>query len=525
MRRADPHTRTSGRARLRWIPKPLSRIWLVAGLVLQVSCQSPAPVSAPILTQVPAPQTLSALPVSEAAEDTPPPELTPTVSYRLQPDLWRDIRSGFRLDHHPEKKAVQQELNWLRRHPDYLPRMQPRLARFLAYIHQRVNARGMPAELALLPIVESALDPYAFSHGGAAGLWQFIPATGRRFGLNRDWWADGRRDPVAATEAALDYLQYLHKRFGSWSLAIAAYNAGEGNVQRAQRRSAADATFWDLPLPRETRAYLPRLLALATLVEDPTSYQINLPPLPPGIAFGVVDTGSQIDIAIAAKYLGLDLEVLYHWNPALNQWATPPAGPHRLLIPAGNSAVYQAQIAAIPIDAKVNWIRVKVAGGDTLSHIAYRHNTDVPSLRKVNNLRGNNIRVGQSLYIPKSSRALDSYPPARGRRDATYVVRQGDSLWTIGREHSVSVTQLMKSNHVGPKDVLRVGQRLRIPGGTDKVIRTVHYGVRRGDSLSTIAARFNVQITDIASWNQLNVNNHLRPGQSLKLHVDVAAGD
>ena len=484
--------------------------------VAQVSCQTPRPDEAS-----PTPSILEPV----IAQTVQPPPLTPTVDYRLKPDLWRDMRLGFDLDHQLGQKRVQQELSWLRRHPDYLARLQPRMERFLGYIHQRVQARGMPSELALLPIVESALDPYAFSPGGAAGLWQFMPATGRRFGLNRSWWYDGRRDPVAATEAALDYLQMLHRKFDDWPLAIAAYNAGEGSVQRAQRRSPDGATFWELPLPRETRAYVPRLLALSALVDQPQRYDIRLPTLARDIPFSVLDTGGQIDIAIAAEHLNLDLEALYHWNPALNQWATPPSGPHRLLVPGSSAAKYQATIAQIPTDARVNWIRVKVASGDTLSHIARRHNTDVASLRKANNLRGNNIRAGQGLYIPKSTQALDTYPPSRNRRDATYVVRAGDSLWTIGRDHGVSVAKLMKANHVGPRDVLRVGQRLRVPGGTDKVIRTVNYGVRRGDSLAKIAARFNVQVSDIATWNQLNVQNYLRPGQSLKLYVDVAAGD
>ena len=455
----------------------------------------------------------------------PPPAINPEVSYQLVPDLWRELRTSFVLDHQLERKRVKQELSWLRRHPNYLPRLQPRMQRFLGYIHKQVQARNMPGELALLPIVESAMDPYAFSHGGAAGLWQFIPATGKRFGLARNWWYDGRRDPIAATDAALDYLELLHRRFGDWSLAVAAYNAGEGNVMKAQRRGPEGADFWDLPLPRETRAYVPRLLALAAVVRDPDAYGLELPELTPEIPFSVVATGGQIDLAIAAKRLEQDLEALYQWNPALNQWSTPPGGPHRLLVPAADAEQLAATLAAIPADARVQWTRIKVRGGDTLSQIARRHNTDVASLRKANRLRGSTIRIGQALYIPKSSQALDSYPPSRRQESANYTVRAGDSLWTISRAHGVSMTKLMKANHIGPKDALRVGQRLTVPGATKQIVRKVTYPVRRGDSLSAIAARFNLQVSQIASWNQLNVNNYLRPGQALKLYVDVAAGD
>ncbi len=514
---------TPGRKVLRVVVSLLVGLFLI----LQVSCQSVGstvdpsaqPANPPPLTPAPV-----AMPIAA-------PALVPSVSFRLQPDLWRELRASFTLEHHVDKKRVQQELRWLREHPDYLERLQPRLQRYLGYIHSRVHARGMPGELALLPVVESALDPYAFSPGGAAGLWQFIPSTGRRFGLSRNWWYDGRRDPIAATEAALDYLQNLHDRFGDWQLAVAAYNAGEGSVMRAQKRGPRQGSFWQLPLPRETRAYVPRLLALSALVADPGEYGMQLPDVRPDIPFSVVNTGGQIDLAVAANHLGLDLDTLYEWNPALNQWGTPPAGPHRLVVPGSTTERFQARIAEIPEEQRVAWKRIKVASGDTLSSIAHRHNTDVTSLRTANKLRTSTIRVGQALYIPQSAHAADNYPPIRGRRDATYVVRPGDSLWTIGRAHGVSTTKLMKANHVGPKDVLRVGQRLRIPiapnapNARGKTIRTVTYGVRRGDSLSTIATRFNVNVNDIASWNRLDVKNYLRPGQSLKLYVDVTAGD
>ncbi len=510
MRSAETHSAPCGAASRR-VPGLL----FAAMLTLQLSCQSIAP---PASLDTPAPTAPTYTPL-----DIPP--LTPSITYQLQPNLWRDVRQSFELPHELHQRRVAQELRWLREHPNYLMRLQPRLQRYLGYIHTRVRARGLPGELALLPIVESALDPYAFSPEGAAGLWQFMPATGRRFGLRRDWWYDGRRDPVAATEAALDYLQLLHRRFGDWSLALAAYNAGEGTVQRAQRRGPAGASYWDLPLPRETRAYVPRLLALSALVTDPAAYGITLPVVVPEIPFSIVSTDTQIDIAVAAEHLEVELDTLYGWNPALNQWATPPSGPHRLMVPGGQLNDFEQKLASIPMEQRVHWTRIQVSSGDTLSELARRHRTDVSSLKKANNLRGNTIRIGQALYIPSSTRGLDNYPPARRAAGAIYVVRQGDSLWSISRAHGVSTLGLMKANQVGPKELLKVGQRLRIPGGREKVIRTVNYGVRPGDSLSKIAARFNVRVSDIASWNQLNVDRYLRPGQSLKLYVDVSAAD
>ncbi len=510
---------------------PFVRFWpnlrslILVVVALLVGCQTHPTPSAP--------ETVKFEPPPPVA--VPLPVIKPTVTYTLKPDLWRDIRDRFQLAHSLDQKRVQQELRWLRENPRYLHNLKPRMERFLAYIHGEVAARNLPGELALLPIVESALDPYAFSHGGAAGLWQFIPATAKRFGLQRNWWYDGRRDPIAATQAALDYLEYLHLLFEDWHIAVAGYNAGEGNVRRAQRKAAPDATFWEMSLPQETRMYVPRLLALAAVVTDPEAYGLTLPQLSPGVPFVAVDTQGQFDLAKAAETLAMELDSLYDWNPALNQWATPPNGPHRLMIPALDPSRSQAALSAVPASERVRWLRIKVANGDTLSEIAHRHRTDTATLRRVNNLTGSSIRAGQALYIPKSGSAPSRSPRGRTQQGLDYAVRPGDSLWTISRAHGVSMTRIMKANHVGPKDLLKVGQTLRIPGvqraspGADgdgrEVIRTVRYGVRKGDSLARIAARFNVRISEIARWNQLDVNNYLQPGQSLKLHVNVAAGE
>jgi len=462
-----------------------------------------------------------------AAALRPPPAIHPSLDVRLEPDLWRNIRETFVLDRNIGNPRVKAELAWLRRHPRYLDNLRPRLEQHLAYVYQRVSDRGMPGEIALLPIVESALDPYAFSPGGAAGLWQFIPATGRRFGLERNWWYDGRRDPVAATEAALDYLESLHQRFGDWSLALAGYNAGEGNVARAVRRKGAGASFWELKLPRETSAYVPRLLALAEVVAKPAAYGVDLPPLLPDIPFTVVATGGQLDLSVAADAAGLDVATLYRWNPALNQWSTPPAGPHYLLVPSTADRDAEAALAAIPEQDRVRWLRIKVSSGDTLSGLAHRYRTDVTSLRQANNLSGSRIHAGQALLIPKSPDAL-SNPVTTRTRGTRYTVRNGDSLWTISRSQGVSMSALMRANHVGPKDLLKVGQTLTIPGsasGAAGVIRKVRYGVRRGDSLAKIASKFNVRVSDISAWNNLNVKDYLQPGQSLTLYVDVVAGE
>jgi membrane-bound lytic murein transglycosylase D len=279
-------------------------------------------------------------------------------------------------------------------------------------------------------------------------------------------------------------------------------------------------------LPRETSAYVPRLLALAEIVAHPEKYGVTLPELTPEIPFRVLATGGQLDLNVAADATQLPVATLYQWNPALNQWSTPPEGPHHLLVPKNTPAAAQASLDAIPAQNRVRWLRIKVGNGDTLSELALRYRTDVSSLRAANNLRGSSIRAGQPLLIPKSASALEN-PVARRTGGSSYIVRNGDSLWTISRAHNVSMNKLMRANHVGPKEVLRVGQKLTIPGkrGNNAIVRKVRYGVRRGDSLARIASKFNVSVADISNWNELDTSRYLQPGQSLTLYVDVAAGE
>ena len=263
-------------------------------------------------------------------------------------DLWQRIRAGFQLEP-DDRRAVQQQLDWYVRHPAYITRVFTRAKRFLPYIVAEAESRGMPLEVALLPVVESAFDPFAYSHGRAAGLWQIIPGTGKRFGLKQNWWYDGRRDPVAATHAALDYLEYLHKLLDNdWLLAVAAYNSGEGNVKRAQRKNlnrSRDTDFWSLSLPKETEAYVPKLLAIRAVVADPESLGLTLPAIEDTPYFEEVLTDSQIDLALAADLAGLDIDELYALNAGFNRWATDPDGPHRLMVPVDAAPVLTQALA------------------------------------------------------------------------------------------------------------------------------------------------------------------------------------
>jgi membrane-bound lytic murein transglycosylase D len=458
--------------------------------------------------------------------------------------LWEQLRQDFRLpDSDNERVRIQR--NWYAGHPQYMKRVTERAQRYAWHIYQELKRRKMPAEIALLPIVESAYDPFAYSHGRAAGLWQFIPATGKRFGLKQNWWYDGRRDVVDSTRAALDYLQHLHKRFdGDWLLALAAYNSGEGTVSKAQRlnrRKGKPDSFWDLKLPKETRAYVPKLIALKQLVASPDTFGIELQHIPNEPYFEIVKTHAQVDLAVAADLAGIELDTLYRLNPGFNQWATDPKGPHRLLIPFDQADNFRQAITALPPEERVRWTRHKIRQGETLSHIAKRYHITVAALKSANDLGNSSIRAGQYLMVPQSSEDKAHYTLSAQQRlqrtrnherkgyKSEHIVDSGDTFWDLARHYKVNVRKLASWNGMAPGDTLRVGQKLVVwtsqassnsvhPGAQ---VRPIHYTVRRGDSLARISSRFKVTISELRRWNGLPKSDFLKPGQRLKLYVDV----
>ena len=526
----------------------------VSALLLLAGCATPAPpapepppedenlppaVTRPTLSAADEPGAGAADPGADsgdAAEEAPPAELIALLRMRFElPPVGR--------------AEVQKHADWYARHNDYLNRVFERARPFLPYVAAEVEARGLPGELAFLPVVESAFDPFAYSHGRAAGLWQIIPSTGRYFGLKQNWWYDGRRDVLASTEVALNYLEYLHQRFdGDWLLAIAAYNCGQGTVSRAIRRNQSlgrPTDFWHLKLPRETRVYVPRLLGLAKVVAAPEEYGVTLLELSPAPAFAVVEIGGQIDLAVAAELAGIPLAELQQLNPGFNRWATDPDGPHHLLVPVAAAPEFRAAVAELPAEERMRWQRHAVRSGDTLGGIARRYGTTVAVLQSVNGLEGTRIRAGAHLMVPTSTRSAADYPLSAdnrladiqdreraGRVRAEHVVRKGDSLWSIARRHGVSHRELAAWNGMAPGDTLAVGRSLVIwqaPGkagaapAASPMIRRVNYTVRRGDSLYRIASNFRVSVEDIRRWNNLDGKRYLQPGQRLVLHVDVTA--
>jgi membrane-bound lytic murein transglycosylase D len=420
------------------------------------------------------------------------------------------------------------------------------------HIVTELEARGMPLELALLPVVESAFEPYAYSRARAAGMWQFIPGTGSRFGLKQNWWYDGRRDVVESTRAAFDYLQFLHDEFnGDWLLAIAAYNCGEMNVQRAVEYNVAHhkpIDFWSLKLPKETRAYVPKLLAMRRLVADPEAYGLGFSRIPNQPYFARVDTLGQIDLKVAADIAGITHEQLYELNPAFHRWATDPSGPNYLLVPADVAELFKQNVAQLTPEQRLNATIYNVKKGDSVSSVAKKFGTSIEVVRQMNDLTGP-LTIGTDLRVPAAGVSL---PPkvmlaaARvdGKRDRSlrgrqhvHVVRRGDSLWGIARRAGIDVNTLAMMNGMQPGDTLRAGQRLRLTSTSAKPsrgtklasssgagARPVTYTVRRGDTLSAIARMFQVTVAQIADWNDLRNRSSIKPGQKLTIRVSSSRG-
>jgi membrane-bound lytic murein transglycosylase D len=489
-------------------------------------------------------------PIADAGEDavTPPeeleaeaPEVEPLASAVAYGDVIVRIRNNLSLPQvsHPR---VDREIEWLQRNPDYLVRVFGRAQRYLHYVANEVEAQGLPADLALLPVVESAFNPFAYSRAQASGLWQFIASTGELYSLHRNYWKDERRDVLESTRAALEYLTALRERFdGDWYLAIAAYNCGSGNVQRAINRNRAlgrRTDFFSLSLPAETRAYVPKLIALAKMVGEPDRYGSYLPPVPDAPYFRVVPTEGPVDLRLMAELAGVDPEELHALNPGWNRWMTDPDGPHRLLVPEVVADGFTAKLAALDGSARARLAVHTVVPGESLASIAGYYKVPESVIDRMNEGSQGGLGPGDELRVPAGDVSQLRAGLGSDLERRVHRVRSGESLWSISRRYGMTVTQLARMNHISTRSVLHPGQRLQVTGsggsgvsGSDAaearmatVDGKVSYRVRRGDTLSGIARRYAVTVRELQSWNNMGGSTALRAGQSLTIHVGGITG-
>ncbi len=528
----------------------LLRLFLIFFTVLLVACRASTPTKQAITDDLLTPELAlnwqiesndwRCFPIDETALIELP------ENFPLAPDdsIWLRLQQGLTLPY-IDNTEVEAQLNWYKRNPAYMERVQTRASRYLHHIIEVLHQQDIPFDMALLPIVESAFDPFAYSHGQASGLWQFIPMTGKRFNLKQDWWYDGRRDTVDATLAAANYLNYLYRFFdGDWLLALAAYNSGEGTVRRAinaNLKNNKPTDFWHLNLPQETRGYVPRMVALIELFRNPEMHDIKLVELANRPYFAEIELDSQIDLMQASELAGIDIEEIYLLNPGFNRWATPPGKGHKLKLPVETVALFEEGLANLPSNQHITWQRHIVIKGDSLNSIAKKYHGDIQWIKEVNKLDTNIIVVGQTLMIPVASGNLKQYSysatqrletkqnsaPNKNLNKIVHTVQSGDTYWSLSRKYKVDMNALARWNNKSPRDALSIDEKLVVWTNSaqtmqrqDKITR-IQYRVRQGDSLAKIADKFKVKVNDIVKWNQLDSKRYLQPGQALTLHVNV----
>lgn len=400
-------------------------------------------------------------------------------------DIWERVRAGFDIPDTYSSYTEKHEA-WYASRPEYIKRMLERSEKYLFFIVEEVDKRGMPSELALLPMVESAYNPKAYSSSKASGIWQFVPSTGKYFGLKQNYWADSRRDITAATDAALTYLQKLHSQFGSWDLALAAYNAGEGTVARAIKKNSQlglPTDYESLSLPEETKNYVPKLQAIKNIISHPENYQITLKAIPNQPYFTTVNAPDQIDAKLAAELAGISMEEFNALNPSFNKPViVANTELHQFLLPTTVATNFVENLANYnkPLS---NWRTYKASRGERLDSIAQRFNIGLPELKSINNLssrqkitsartllvpitnnnaddRIDTAALEQSQLIAKQEEKQDKAEPIR-TKTISYIVKKGDTLYSLAKKFNMEMQSLLHINNIRSHK-LEKGQTLKV---------------------------------------------------------------
>jgi membrane-bound lytic murein transglycosylase D len=434
------------------------------------------------------------------------------------------MRQEFKLAHHLEQPEVQDELKWLLSHPKYLKQL-TQSKPYIYHILSEVQKQHLPGELALIPMLESAYNPFAYSHAGAAGLWQLMPKTGKNLGVKGSWWVDDRRSITSSTKAALRYFSHLGRFFhGDWLLAIAAYDCGEGTVQRKMKNQPSYLrSFWHLPLPKETKHYVPRLLALSEIVAHPNRYHLNLPYFEHQPYFQEVELPGQIDLSQAAILAGISFKDLIRLNPGFNHWTTSPNNGVKLLIPHQRVQNFHANLNQAQHRIQSSLQTYQVKPGDTLSQIAWSFHTNPQFVIKLNHLKSHQLKPGQILHLPGHQRAnLISHakpipkpqiPIAPRQYKILHIVQREEDLFKLAQQYKVSPSQIINWNHLKHAEITS-GQKLLIWRTTNG---SPFYVIKPGDTLRQIAMNNQLSLDLLLRLNPNLKARALKPGQTIKL--------
>jgi len=444
-------------------------------------------------------------------------------------DVWDEIASNLTLgDAHFDDFSSY--VAFYQKRPKHLKRVSKRAQPYLHYIFSEVKSRNMPYEMALLPIIESGFQVTAKSHQSALGLWQFMPQTGHLYGLEKNWWYEGRQDVVQSTDAALTYLKKLYDlNNDDWLLALASYNGGIGNVWKAVKKfqkknpTVENPSFWQIRpyLPKETQHYVPQLLAVAHTLQNREAFNQEFEPISNTAYFEVIKLDKQIALDKVASLSGTPDAVLAQLNPGYLRPATPPNGPHNIALPIEQVALFQQQLAADGSVFDIQWTKHKIKSGDTLSEISQKYKTSTSAIKKLNNMRNSSIRVGKTLLIPLPQQYAKTFnvdTQAKQRYKGpkfAHTVKAGESLWAIARYYNTDTKTLSQWNNIGVRTPLQTGQKLEIR--SDQYGHQQSYTLKAGESLWTVAQKFDVTTAELSKWNNIKQSQTLQPGMKLSV--------
>lgn len=448
-----------------------------------------------------------------------------------QTTLWDEFTNQFSLTQQNEG-LFEGYVSFYRDNTQHLEQVSERASPYMHYILNEVKKRQMPYEIALLPIIESGFQPEARSHMSAAGLWQFMPGTGDLYNLEQNWWYDGRQDVVKSTHAALDYLQKLHQlNNNDWLLALASYNAGFGNIQKAVKKYQDKnpnslATFWNVrnDLPKETQDYVPKLLAVSHSINHYKDFNLALEPINNRQFFSEVRLTKPISLTKVAELSQVSNEVVSQLNPGYLRPTTPPTGPHNILLPSKNAALFQAAIARDASLFNIEWAQHSVAKGESLKSIAAKYSVSEKAISEINHLKNARVTAGTNLAIPlpnqyaqvfHKTRTLPSQAASTSYAGlkTIHTVAQGETIWSIARQYGTQSNNLASWNNLNAKKGLKVGQKLEIR--SNPLSYQVKHLVKKNETLASLAKKYNVSTIELSQWNKLSVLKPIKAGMEL----------
>jgi len=480
----------------------MKKFLLIFILLVTSSCELPSIIQAD--------QYVEPIPV-EASKDIPTYE-----------NVWDRITAASSNDqeHLDEKTLVY--INAYLSNPNQLDKLLEKGRYFIYFVLEELERYRLPPELALLPYIESNYDPFSISASGAMGIWQFMPATARIYGLKDTWWYEQRHDPLASSKAAVRYLAYLHNRFNKEiTYTLAAYNGGPTLLEKQiklNRKLGKPTNYENLKLPKQTKEYIPKFKAMLELVLNAEKYGINLPNFPNKKVLGNIELNGQVEILAFSEFAGLKPEFIYKLNAGYTKWASPPGDKTTFNIPIELEEVLNLKKDKFIKTNQINWVTHKVSRGDSLWKIAEEFDTEVNVLKKVNYLASNVLNLNQELLIPLSNDQNQTFIPYQA-----HIISEGDTLWNLGIQYKISPAEIAKNNGLRMNSTLTIGKELNI--GNKNIYRTINskkrtilYSVKQGDSLYRIADIFNIEISDIKDINELP-NNEIKPGQVLKIII------